>query len=216
MGVIYIRTFRATSRKKRNRNIALIAVLGIAVVIFMLKMDTITQFLRTGQWVEESDSKSFIDALMGELSFVMHSGQYVIMHSSQIPLQIGNDIGYGLFAGVPTSLTPASLERLWTINTELLGSLRHGEIPCDMITQGYYDLKVFGVFLIPFVFGRLIKKVDERSFNTLLGNIVFAALFSVMIRAIPYGMVYDFVLGLFGLAVYYVVYKVIKLIPAKK
>ena len=133
------------------------------------------------------------------------------MNSDQIGIQFFNDLGYGLFAWLPTALKPAGFSSNWKINTELLGFLRNGTIPFDIITQGFYDLRLVGVFLFPFCFGRVIRLIDEKCSYTPYGTIVFSALVYIMTRAIPYGEMYDFALGMFSLAVFCVIYWFVKL-----
>ena len=142
---------------------------------------------------------------MYELSFVVKSEQVAIMNAHKIGLQLLNDIGYGLFAWLPSSLASSSFPRLWTLNSGLSGA-KSGELPCGIIAQGYYDLRFVGIIAFTFIYGKIIKKMDSIEIKTPYGMTLYAALFYSIIRLVSYGMIYDFVQGLFDIFILFIVY----------
>lgn len=186
---------------------AITICLFVLAMLLMLKMDDFTYFIRNGVWniSNESQQNNLVESFIYELSFVVKSEQVVIMKSQQIGLQFLNDIGYGLFAWLPSSLVPSSFPRLWTLNSELSG-IKSGELPCGIIAQGYYDLRIIGIMVFPFIYGWIIKAMDSIEIRNPYGMTMYAALFYSIIRLVSYGMVYDLIQGLFDVFVLIIVY----------
>jgi len=186
--------------------ISVICLFGIAMLL-MLKMDDFTYYIRNGIWntTKSTEDNSIINSFVYELSFVVKSEQVAIMKAHQVGLQLLNDIGYGLFAWLPSSLAPSSFPRLWALNSELSGA-KSGELPCGMIAQGYYDLRLIGIIVLTFIYGKIIHKMDDMEIKTPYGMTLYAALFYSIIRLVSYGMIYDFVQGLFDIFILFIVY----------
>ena len=205
---IYMQSKSKMIEKKISHKtvISVICLFGIAMLL-MLKMDDLTYYIRNGVWntIKSTEDNSIINSFVYELSFVMKSEQVAIMKARQVGLQFFNDIGYGLFAWLPSSLAPSSFPRLWTLNSELSGA-KSGELPCGIIAQGYYDLRLVGVIIFTFLYGKIIKKIDIMEIKTPYGMTLYAALFYSIIRLVSYGMIYDFVQGLFDIFILIIVY----------
>lgn len=197
-------------KKIELKTIVKLGLMFFLSLLFMLKMDDCTFFIKNGYWYEGSDAQTntLISSFIYELSFVVKCDQLAIMKADQIGLQLINDLGYGFSAWLPSSLVTSSFPRLWTLNTELSGATS-GEYPCGIIAQGYYDIRLFGVILLTFLYGVLIKKMDSIKIKTPYGMTIYAALFYSIIRIISYGMIYDFIQGLFGIFVFFITYYLI-------
>ena len=216
---IYMQSKSKMVEKKISRKtvISVICLFCVAMLL-MLKMDDLTYFIRNGVWntSKTTEDNSIISSFIYELSFVIKSEQVAIMKAGQIGLQFFNDIGYGLFAWLPSSLAPSSFPRLWTLNSELSGA-KSGELPCGIIAQGYYDLRLVGVILLTFLYGKIIRKMDIMEIRSPFGMTLYAALFYSIIRLVSYGMIYDFVQGLFDIFILILVYSFMKqLLKTKK
>ncbi len=195
----------------RIGRLILICIVGMVIVSLMLKMDDYTYYLRNGNWQIKSKEKSSLASLIYELSFVLRSEQLAIQGVGEVGCQLINDICYGLTAWLPSSIFRSPFPRLWTINTTLSGA-SIGELPCGIIAQGYYDLYFVGVLLLTFVYGRIIKKVDSMSIETPFGMTVYAAFLFSLLRIIAYGMLYDFMQGMFKIVVFIILYKLFSLL----
>ena len=177
----------------------------------MLKMDDLTYYIRNGVKHSQisSDESSLINGLIYELSFVEKSSQVAILNARKIGLQLLDDIGYGLTSWVPSRLYSSSFTRLRSVNTEL-ANVTSGELPCGIVTQGYYDLRVSGVIIFTFLYGKIIKKVDSLNINTMYGLTLYASIFYPIVRVVSYGMIYDLILGLFSIFVFVVIYLTVR------
>ena len=194
-------------KRYNTKKIIISAISIILVITFIMKMDDITYFIRSGVWNGASSKNEISSSFIGELMYIYNSTQYVIMNHKTIPLQIFNDLGYGLFAWLPTKFKPSVFLRIWKINTDLINLLVNGEIPFGIIAQGYYDLRILGVFILPYIYGRIIKRVDLMNTDSAFGSTLFAAIFYIMLRVVAYGMIYDFVLALFNVVIFYCIYR---------
>lgn len=200
------------------KTVICVVLLFCVAMLLMLKMDDFTYFIRQGVWntSKTTEDNSISSSFIYELSFVIKSEQVAIMKASQIGLQFLNDIGYGLFAWLPSSRATSLFPRLWALNTELSGT-KSGELPCGIIAQGYYDLRLSGVILLSFLYGKIVRKMDSIEIRSPFGMTLYAALFYSIIRLVSYGMIYDFVQGLFDVFIFTFVYSSLKkLLTAKK
>lgn len=191
--------------------LALICIVGLVVISLMMKMDDFTYFLRNGIWQVKSKEHSTIAGFVYELSFVLRSEQLAIQGIGEVGCQLINDIFYGLTAWLPSSIFPSSFPRLWTVNTMLSGA-SVGELPCGIIAQGYYDLYFIGVFVLTYLYGRIIKKIDCMSIEAPFGMTVYASFLFSLLRIIAYGMIYDFMQCIFKIVVFIIIYKSICLL----
>lgn len=185
------------------------------ILIFIMKMDDLTYYLRNGEWISTDNNTKIISNIISELSFVEYSNQLAIINSRKIGLQIVNDVGYGFYAWIPSSTISNPFNRLWSINSILAGATT-GEVPCGIVTQGYYDLRLFGVISFTYMYGKLIKKVDNLDRSSPFGLTLFVSIFYSIVRVVSYGMIYDFLQGLFNVFIFIVLYKFIEFIVISK
>ena len=145
-------------------------------------------------------------SMLKELIFLPLGGQISIAAawSGKVGLTFLDDIVTGLFAWFPTRFKPQGFENVWNVNTFLIyGNLDrrlHGQVPCGIITQGYYDCRIVGVITLCSTVGLIIKKFDglEYSGLTPLQYAISARIILAIFRAIPYFSLYDIILGLFS------------------
>lgn len=181
------------------------------ILIFIMKMDDLTYYLRNGEWISTDNNINLISKLIKELSFVEYSNQLAIINSKKIGLQILNDVGYGLYSWLPSSTIINPFDRLWSINSILAGA-SSGEVPCGIVAQGYYDLRLFGIISFTYMYGKLIKKVDKLDISSPFGFTLFASIFYSIVRVVAYGMIYDFLQGLFNVFIFIIFYKFLEFI----
>ena len=204
---------------KKIRNISKTIILGCGAVfaglILLVQMDNITNYIRFGVWTTNGSQGKLLSSVVRELSFLPRGGQISILSSwnGEVGLTILDDTVTGIVAWLPTKFKPTGFLDVWNINTLLMFgdlSVLHGQAPCSIITQAYYDLRIIGVLVFCFLLGRLMRKIDSWTLdsNALIKYAIKANIMEILFRLVPYFSFYDIVLGLFPLAVVILVYKV--------
>lgn len=192
------------------RAVLLAVVICVLLIAVMLNMDSVTYFIRHGQFPSagDKDGSSFIE----ELLFDPASDFTVVSNflNGKLSLMLVHDFVYGIFAWFPQSLSPSWALRLWTVNTQAVSPMfTTGEIPCGLLAQSVYDLGVIGVVAIPYLYGLILRFTDKKIVPN-IGNPffmgLFAYLFTDLLRVVSYAMLYDIVLDLFPLAIALVIY----------
>lgn len=194
--------------KHIGRYMILLILIFITGFILLANMDNITSFLRYGNWNSESKT-NILSSFLSELSFITVGNQTAILNrfNGKVGFTIIDDIMTGVCAWLPSSLKIGSFQDVWNINTNLYygnSSIPHGQSPCGFIAQGYYDLGIVGVILIGFLIGYMVKKFQYIWLSAKLNVFwlgISGALIASFIRLIPYCSMYDFILGLFPIAV---------------
>ncbi len=194
-----------------TKKLATILVFCVVAVVFILNLDAITHYIRHGEALEATAEGE--NALLGELSFIPAAGQTAVRNmldngSSNL---IFHDILLAVFAWVPSSLTPDGLIDIWDYNTVVYGgSTRLGQLPTDFVSTSIYDLGIFGVILLPFIWSRVMRIMDKlrRSKNNAFFKIAFCAFAMSVFRLPEYCMMVDFMLSAFNIFVAGIVWKV--------
>lgn len=208
LGFAWIYSSKKTINSVPKMCLKLTAILAVAVV-FILQLDNITYFLRFNTWPSDQGARqgasNLIYAMLEELIFLPIGGQTSIAAawSGKVGLTALDDLVTGLFAWLPTRFKPQGFEDVWNINTVLIFgdlSVSHGQYPCSIITQGYYDFRIIGVIVLCSIVGLIIKKFDEIEYNDLtpFQYAISAKMVLIIFRLIPYFSLYDVTLGLFS------------------
>lgn len=213
MGFIWAFVFLHPIRNLRKALLKTAFILVLALIA-LYYMDGITYYIRNGVWPADYASSSTFHMILDELMFIPVSGQLAIMSRAEghIGFTIWDDLITGVCAWLPSSLKISGFRDVWDINTELW-NVRFpisGQMPCNMISQGYYDLGIIGVILLCFGFGKVAGKFQRVLMETNMDNPFWIAVSArVMMRfvyEVPYCSIYSFVLGLFGVAVAILIY----------
>lgn len=183
-----------------------------AGLVFMVNMDTFTRYLKFGSDIVVTTSDgSTMDEIIYELMFVIR-GMHVAVKTrltSGLEYFLADDIMTGIFAWLPSSLTPEGFANIWTVNTNLLGETS-GAYPVGLLAQGYYDLGILGVVIIAFLYGFLVRKIDtyfnEKSENNPFAVVMFVSFIFTFVRLIAYGSLYNVMLGSFKIVIFALVY----------
>lgn len=194
----------------------------ICIALFLLnKMDSITYFIRFGDWID--NGKSIISSMIHELSFLPLGAQTSILAgwNNEVGLTFFDDLITGLFAWFPSSLKPSGYEDVWNINTVLIWgdiSLSHGQYPCSFITQAYYDLRVVGIVLYSWGAGKVLKRIDQWSFDgsSLLTMPLKAVIMEFILRGVAYFSFYDVMLSLFPIVIVIILNTVLRFMFLKR
>lgn len=207
--VLYTKLF--IQKKTFDLRAGLLAVvICVLLIAVMLNMDSVTYFIRHGQFptAADEDGSSFIE----ELLFDPASDLTVVSNflNGKLTFMLVHDFVYGIFAWLPRSLTPSWALRLWSVNTQAVSPMfTTGEIPCGLLAQGVYDLGIVGVVAIPCLYGLILRFTDKKIVPNIGNPFVmglFAYLFTDLLRVVSYAMLYDIVLDLFPLAIALVIY----------
>ena len=192
-----------------------VAVLIIAFVsiVLILNMDAFTASIR-GSEIEESGD-SLAEGLTEELSYIVAAGQTSVRHWREpgSRLLLFDDLFSGIFAWLPTSLKPGNFVSIWTFNTnrylENPDVVNTSTIPTDYISTSIYDLGVFGCIVFGLFWGLILKKLDQekKTSRSPFFEIVYYTLAMSIFRLVNYCSLYDFILGLFNVAVAAVIWK---------
>ncbi len=210
--IVYVNLVK--NKKMSLKSFMLLAVFMVTGIVFMVNMDTFTRYLKYGNDIVVTTSDgSTMDEIIKELMFVIR-GMHVALKTrltSGLEYLIADDVVMGIFAWLPSSITPDGVVDIWDVNTELLGEVS-GQYPFGLLAQGYYDLGIIGVVIIAFVYGGLVRKIDDyfnkKSNNNPFAVVMFVSLIFTFIRLVAYGSLYNVVLSSFKIVVFAVVYLV--------
>ena len=188
--------------------------LGFAFVIFVLvvlNMDQLTYLLRYGTTYVANNSEPAVQSIMDELAYVFVAGQTSVKQflTEGSPFLIGHDIASGLFAWVPSALTPDGLINIWSYNTQLVaGGNALAQYPSDLISTSIYDLGLLGPILLPAVWGAIISKLDrmKRADSSPILIVVYYGMSMTLIRGINYSMISSTISSVFHIFVAVVVF----------
>lgn len=189
-------------------------------VVIVLNMDKITYLLRYGTDLVANDSETALQSIMDELSYIYVAGQTSLKQflSGGSPFLIGHDVVSGLFAWVPSALTPKGLINIWSYNTQLVaGSKALAQYPCDLISTSIYDLGVFGPIILPAVWGAIINKLErmKKAGSSPIFIVLYYGMSMTLLRGINYSMISSTVASMFHLFVAAVVFWVMGRVKIK-
>lgn len=197
---------RNFSRKTMCR-LCIIALVGF---IFLINADNITYYVAHGQ-LRPSATTSALDFFVNECAYILISGQKAVEHMTTFNLLIIDDILCGLQAWLPTSLKLFPAVNIWDYNTTLTTNGFNGQFPCDFISTSLYDLSFIGPLVFSVFWGGVLKKAEKlRQSKSLFSTLCYYSLFSCFFRLVSYCQLYDMVLGIFSIAIFAIVYLIIK------
>lgn len=207
--------------KKKLIKFLLVSCLILVVLLFLiLNLDYITYYIRHGEVLEYSSDYGILYAFILETIFWQKGAQTAVMarFSGDVGFTFFDDFMTGAMAWLPYSLKISGFEDVWNINTRLIYgdvSITHGQMPCDLITQAFYDLDIVGVFLYNMILGIVIKKVDLYNKScSCFDKALVASMMVIIMRMVPYFSFYDIASSLFKLCIgysIYILYKKIKI-----
>ena len=214
MQVIGLVLYRHKKVNITKRKIYEVSTIAFFALFLISQLDNITYYIRYGaeNGINTNPSESFYIMLMNEFAYIYETGQMAIQTNifDFGKWMLIDDIVRGFFSCFPSKFTPDGFERVWRWNTYLCtGSRLSATIPCDIISESIYDLSVFGPFIIPFLFGTMVRQVevyfsDVKSRPFYRACYIFLAL--AFFRIINYCELYDFMRGMFSFCVMWIVY----------
>lgn len=162
-------------RKMSWKSIMLFGGLAIASVYIMHIAESIMNVLQSNADFDNNSAFNISEILREEFFFPLMSFQTYL--DASISLRIFEDIANSIFAWLPSSLKPVSLERLEVTNTILAsGSMDHGGLPTDLVTTCLYELNVIGLLILPFLFG-IGAKLFEKKIHPLVESDLYKVVY---------------------------------------
>lgn len=212
--------FFAGKKIKHASRAILVGCVVIALgLLLLLQMDNITRYIRTGVWISENSGEKVTELIIRELGFLPQGGQTSILSAwnGKVGLTAVDDLITGVFAWIPTKFKPSGFDDVWNTNTILIYgdlSVLHGQAPCSIVTQAYYDLRFAGIILFGILLGNFVRKVDDwkPSEDAMVKYAVKANIMEMLFRAVPYFSMFDIVLGFFPLLVVIVIYRAVAIV----
>lgn len=176
-------------RKMSWKSISLFGGLAVVSVYIMHIAESIMNVLQSDADFDNESAFSIAEILREEFFFPLASFQTYL--NSSIPIRIFEDIANAIFAWLPTSFKPVSLERLEVTNTILAsGSMDHGGLPTDLVTTCLYELNVIGLIVLPLLFG-MAAKLFEKKVHTLVASDFYKVVYYLgcfyFLKAVGYG-----------------------------
>lgn len=218
MQLIGVVLYRSSDIKITRKQIYIIAIVAVAALISISKLDDITYFIRYGHFntaAIKEESNSFI-TIMNEFGYIYESGQMSIEHNIFLSgrWMILDDIVRGIFSCFPSRFTPDGFERVWRWNTYLCtGSTLAGTIPCDIISESIYDLGLLGPVIVPYFWGKLMKYIEVyfgKKKSVAFNRACYTCLALAFFRIINYCELYDFTRGLFAFLIMWLLSRFIR------
>ena len=192
-----------------------VSIIALISLIVLQHMDSITHYIRFGEWVKAPNS--LLNKILRELVFITQSMQTAILSrvNNKIGFTLVNDFLNGIFAWLPTRIKPFKIQDVWRINTLLIPMHKGpGTVPCSLVSQGYYDLGIFGVILLSFLLGSFLKFIDNlvKSKNIFIKSIVaYITIFNIL-YIVPYCSFGSLMLIIFPVVISIILYKIFNLL----
>lgn len=205
-------------KNKRFSSVSVkVIFLCVLAIILILNADPIFRTIRGEKMaavVAETNGGVF-SSLVQEFSFTLSSIQEALIARTRgiAKLMIGNDLINGLFAWLPTSIKPVILQDVWDYNTMLLNTGGYGQAPTTIVAQSVYDLGFLGIFILPFIYGLIVKKVErglDGDKNNLFANTIYLVLGFYLAKGLPYFSCYNIMMNIFFVVVAWLLYKVLQ------
>lgn len=191
-------------------------IVFIIVVLILFNADTILSIMRNDSSVStESGNSNLLNTVTKEFSFIISGTQTALIQNSSDDgkLMIVNDVVNGVFAWLPTSLKPIKLEDVWDYNTRIINTGGYGQSPTSIVAQSIYDLSLFGIIIIPLIYGILIKKIEnvlEKRKGHVFYDTVYVVLGYYLCKGLPYFSLYNIMINTFFIFIAIIIYNVIQ------
>lgn len=162
--LVHIEYRISIKQKVARTEIVRLAIILVLVLVLMVGSQSIMNSFRVGTYVSSGRSLNILDIIETEFGFVLKTQQAVIGNAlnGTISLQILNDLTNAIVAWIPSRFIPFEVpQTLWRYNTLLVsGTAIHGTVPSDIVSSCISDLWFVGLLIIPFIYGRLLKRID--------------------------------------------------------
>ncbi len=189
-----------------------LAIAGLICAIVITQLDSITSYIRSGEFSEEESTPIFT-TLVNEFLYVYKSNINASEHNAFTIKHLFwlEDLITGIQAWLPTSLKFYSTDSVWQYNTKYSGS--KATVPCDIISEGIYDFGIIGPIIFVYIAGKLLAFADKRLLKskTNYNMVYFMGILMMAIRLPNYCSLYDIMLNIFPYIVFALISIIIKI-----
>lgn len=142
-------------------------VVALIVFVAIVSSEGIMNSIRGIEYADEyqKEKSGIIDSVEIEFGYAFQSQVVVLDEVYNNPVQFiaVNDVVGAVFCWLPSRFIPFELPiDVWDYNTQILGSYCKiaGQAPTDFVTFSLYSFSIFGIFILPAIFGIFLKKLD--------------------------------------------------------
>lgn len=214
----YLSLGRTNSIKFTRSNVVMIGVVAVIAMFCMHNADQIA----SDNWnkdreVEDGYSFDILSSVREEFSFTVRNNQAIFSYWEENPttFRFPLEVYSGILGVLPSSFRPQWLEKLETVNTRSWSSNRPQEAytggrPPDLIVTGIYTLNVFGIFLLPFLLGWLLKYLDIKRnciMSTFDNSVYYSLVLYPVMRIVAYCDFDGLMLNFFYIFIGYIILK---------
>lgn len=178
-------------------------------------------YFNNDKQIEEGYDFDILSNIREEFSYTVRSNQAIFEYLEENPttFRLPIEIASGILGILPSSFRPKSIDKLEKINTRYWDKSRandeyFGGRPPDLIVTGIYTMNILGVYILPFVLGCILRRIENRRKNILVefdNNIFYALCLYPVMRTISYTNFDGLALNFFYIAVGYLFLKIISL-----
>lgn len=194
-------------------------LIGSVSIILILNADNLFRKIK-GAEIKSNNNSSILAIITNEFSFIVTGTQTAAIsrNENMSNYMIKNDIINGLFAWLPTKIKPITYTDVWDYNTLLINPGVHGQLPTSIVAQSVYDLGIFGIILVPLMYGYLVKKIQEyiASYkNDIFFNTTYVVLGFYLAKGMSYFSLYNIMINVFFVVIGWIIYSVIYKVKIK-
>lgn len=203
---------KTQSKKSRTVSIIFIFCLGIISILLFENLDNISYAIRNNSDFSFNNINIF-DLLVKEFGCVYMNINNTLYRfvSNNTSFQLLNQIISIFFVFIPNRFKPAYVINLYSYNSHFYPSY-HGTIPPDILSASLYLLGFIGLLIVPFICGRLIKKLDlwfQKNENVFYRQIYYLLVTMLSLRICGYldfsYVLFNFLYMLIGILIYKIV-----------
>lgn len=165
-------------------------VLGVVMVLgfFLISIsEPVMNAIRNNDEYSYSGFDIF-SSVEKEFRYIPQTQQTVLNHQldHDFHYKLIDDVYLALLSWFPSRFRPSNKpETLWAYNTSFqIESAQSGIWPTDMLSAGIYHIGIVGIFLLPFVYGCLLRVLENLSVLKKYGEIeksIYYGIFSIFL-----------------------------------
>lgn len=204
------------NKKKQKIKIYKLVILMLFSLFIINNMDVLKEKVLFGS--EIKISFDIFSILREEFAFTVRDAQAVILFLDDHPFsfRIFKELLSGILGILPSFFRPDSIEKLEILNTSYWVKNSpyqyYGGKPPEILSTGIYTFNYFGIVLLPFFYGKIIKKFDNYLIqqDKFSKEIFFSVSFYPIIRVIAYANFDGITLSFFFIGIGYLILYLIK------
>lgn len=210
--------WESLSKSENKMKLWRIILLGVVSLFLIHNFDNIIVKGEVQSFFNIHLSFDLLATLREEFSFTVRDGQAVLEYLQDNPFsfRLPKEIISGVLGIMPSSFRPDFIEKLEILNTrywtQSTSTFYGGGKPPDIISVGIYTMNYLGIFLLPAIYGRVLRALDNRQkqLSRTDGSIKFCLLLYPVMRTIAYANFDGIALNLFYVFLSYTILWLVK------